>query len=123
MILLDSNIIIYSAQEEFSSLQNIFDRKEIFTSEIIRLEVLGFHKITKEQEEFFNNIFSKIKVLSINSEVIHHAIKFRKKYNLSIGDSIVSSTVFINELTLWTNNTDDYKRIKEINIQNPILSL
>ncbi len=94
----------------------------MFASEISKLEVLGFHKITKEQEIFFNNIFSKISVLPIDSEIINQSILFRKKYNLSIGDSIIASTVYINGLTLFTNNSEDYIRIKEIQIQNPLYS-
>ncbi len=83
------------------------------------LEVLGFSRITKEQEAFFSTIFSFIQVLPISSEIIEQAISFRKRYNLSIGDAIIASTAFVNDLTLLTNNVADYKKIKEITLKNP----
>lgn len=121
MKLLDSNIIIYSAKDNFSYLRLLFYEENIFVSEITRLEVLGFHSITREQEEYFSAIFSCIRVLPITSETINQAIVFRKKNNLSVGDEIISTTAFLNNLILYTNNDDDYKGIEEIKIFNPIL--
>lgn len=120
MILLDSNIIIYSALPEYDYLHEFYGKSNSFASEISLLEVLGFSRITKEQEVFFSTIFSFIQVLPITSEIIEQAISFRKRYNLSIGDAIIASTVFVNDLTLLTNNVADYKKIKEITLKNPI---
>jgi len=120
MILLDSNIIIYSALPEYDYLHEFYGKRNSFASEISLLEVLGFSRITKEQEAFFSTIFSFIQVLPITSEIIEQAISFRKRYNLSIGDAIIASTAFVNDLTLLTNNVADYKKIKEITLKNPI---
>ena len=60
MKLLDSNIIIYSAKEEYSYLRHIYKEDNVFISEITRLEVLGFHRILSDQENYFKSVFSVI---------------------------------------------------------------
>ena len=90
MKLLDSNIVIYSAKKEYSFLKKLFKEENIFVSEITRLEVLGFHKITSEQREYFNSVFSVLTVLPISKEIIEEAIFDRRTYNLSVGDAIIS---------------------------------
>ncbi len=120
MKLIDSNIAIYSAREEYTFLRKIFKEENVFVSEITRLEVLGFHRITSGQQEYFNSIFSVINVIPISSEVVESAIKMRRTYNLSVGDSIISATANVYGLTLYTNNEDDFKNITELNIFNPI---
>jgi len=119
--LLDSNIIIYSARKDFAFLRMIFKESNIFISDITRLEVLGFHLITSEQEKYFNSVFSVVNVIPISSEIIDTGIKLRKIYNLSVGDAIIASTANTLGLVLYTNNQDDFKNIKEIKIHNPIL--
>ena len=121
MKLLDSNIIIYSARKDFAFLRMIFKESNIFISDITRLEVLGFHLITSEQEKYFNSVFSVVNVIPISSEIIDTGIKLRKIYNLSVGDAIIASTANTLGLVLYTNNQDDFKNIKEIKIHNPIL--
>ncbi len=112
MKLLDSNIVIYSAIEEYAFLREIFKEKNIFVSDITRLEVLGFHHITSEQQNYFNSVFSVVNIIPISSEIIDNAIKMRRNYNLSVGDSIIASTVNVLDLVLYTNNEDDFRNIK-----------
>lgn len=120
MKLLDSNIIIYSAKKEFSFLNKFLKEENVFISDITRLEVLGFHRITKDQETYFNSLFSIIKIIPVSTDIIEEAIKLRKKYNLSVGDSIISATSIIFKLILYTNNENDFNIIKEVKIFNPL---
>lgn len=120
MILLDSNIIIYSASEKHSYLKKLYKEEDVFASNISRLEVLGYHKITKTQQIYFNTLFSVINTIPISEEIIERAIDLRKTYNLSVGDAIISATAEIKDLTLYTNNEDDFKSIITLNIRNPI---
>ena len=45
MKIFDSNLIIYSSQEDFEYLKPIIKQPDSYFSEISRLEVLGYHKI------------------------------------------------------------------------------
>ena len=120
MKILDSNIIIYSAKEEYSFLRELYKEENVFISEITRLEVLGFHKITSTQENYFNSVFSVVTVIPISTEIIDDAIKLRKNYNLSVGDSIISATTKFYNLTLYTNNDADFSGVKGLKIYNPL---
>lgn len=120
MKLLDSNIIIYSAKEVYSYLRNIYKEDNVFISEITRLEVLGFHRIISDQENYFKSVFSVITLIPISTEIIDDAIKFRKSYNLSVGDSIISATAKLYKLKLYTNNESDFTGIKGLKIYNPL---
>jgi len=120
MKLLDSNIIIYSAKEEYSYLRDIYKEDNVFVSEITRLEVLGFHRILSDQENYFKSVFSVITLIPISTEIIDDAIKFRKSYNLSVGDSIISATAKLYKLKLYTNNESDFTGIKGLKIYNPL---
>ena len=120
MILLDSNIIIYAADLNRRDLRRFFLEPEVFAPEISVLEVLGYHKITGEESAFFNEVFSTITILPVNSQVIKSAIDLRKKYNLSTGDSIIAATAQLHDLIIYTNNISDFKDISEIKSFNPL---
>jgi len=120
MKLLDSNIIIYSAKKEYSYLRDIYKENKIFISEITRLEVLGFHRITTEQENYFKSVFSVVTLIPISTNIIDNAIKLRKIYNLSVGDSIISATAKLYKLKLYTNNESDFTSVKGLKIFNPL---
>ena len=120
MKLVDSNIIIYSALEEYAYLRDIFKKEDVFISEISLLEVLGYNSITIEQENYFNALFSIVNKIQITSEIITEAIKLRKKYSLSVGDSIIAASAIEMNLVLLTNNVSDFKRIESIQIKNPL---
>lgn len=120
MKLIDSNIIIYSALKEYSFLRDIFKEKNVFVSEISLLEVLGFNRITETQEKYFTAIFNLMKTIPVSSEIIFEAIKLRKKYKLSVGDSIISASAINCNLELITNNVADFKKIELIKISNPL---
>jgi toxin FitB len=57
MILLDSNILIYSATEQHKYLRELVKKSEVACSIISKLEILGFHKITPEQIKYFEAVF------------------------------------------------------------------
>ena len=39
---------------------------------------------------------------------------------MSIGDSIIAATALINDRTLFTRNTKDFKHIDGLKVKNPI---
>lgn len=92
----------------------------MFVSDITILEVLGFSKITQEQEEYFSDVFAILNRIPISNEIITEAIKIRKNYNLSVGDSIIAATAKTYNLTLYTNNESDFSGLPALSIKNPL---
>ncbi len=120
MHLIDSNIIIYSALKEYAYLRELFKEENVFVSEISLLEVLGYSSITKEQENYFNAVFSLVNKIPVSTEIIFEAIRLRKNDKLSVGDSIIAASAIGLNLTLLTNNVSDFKKVKSLQIKNPI---
>ncbi|HCY75739.1 MAG TPA: PIN domain nuclease [Ignavibacteriales bacterium] len=120
MNLIDSNIIIYSALKEYAYLRELFKEENVFVSEISLLEVLGYSSITKEQENYFNAVFSLVNKIPVSTEIIFEAIRLRKNNKLSVGDSIIAASAIGLNLTLLTNNVSDFKKVKSLQIKNPI---
>ena len=120
MRLVDSNILIYAAKPEYSELKELLEQENIAVSELSKLEVLGYHSLTAEAEEYFNAIFSLVTVLPISSEVIHRATKLRQESNMKSADAIIAATALLYCTELVTRNTDDFDHIPDLVINNPI---
>jgi predicted nucleic acid-binding protein len=120
MILIDSNILIYSAEEAFSYLRKLFQKTGAVVSIISKLEVLGYHKITPKQIIYFDAVFKLTTNLPITDELISQAIKYRKLKSMSIGDSIIAATAKLFDCDLYTNNVSDFKNINDFKIINPL---
>ena len=120
MILLDSNILIYSASEQHKDLRELIKKSEAVCSIISKLEILGYHKITAEQIKYFEAVFKVIDILPIPDEVINQAIKYRQKKAMSVGDTIIAASAKIFNCDLYTNNVEDFVNIKDFKIINPV---
>ena len=122
MILLDSNILIYCYQERYGSLRDyIFDAENIpGISAITILEVLGYVNISQDEELYYNTALTLSSLFSIDSKVIELATQLKQQKKMSIGDSIIAATALINNRTLFTRNTKDFKHINGLKVENPL---
>jgi len=82
MILIDSNILIYSGDEQFKSLRQLFKQHGTVVSIITRLEVLGYYRITQEQVNYFESIFKLIGTIQIDDDLVDQAISYRQKRSI-----------------------------------------
>lgn len=120
MMLLDSDIIIYSAIPANESLRDFIAEYSPFASDISRVEVLGYHELTNQLEELFEAFFDSTAVLPMTEDVLLKAIEMRQSKKMSLGDSIIAATAITNQLTLLTNNTRDFSWIENLTILNPL---
>ncbi|GAB3794558.1 hypothetical protein GCM10028819_08630 [Spirosoma humi] len=117
-MIVDSNVIIYSIQPDYESLQNYLLSKvdQLCASAITKLEVVGFSKLNHVEkwqlEEFFNNIST----LPITDQVITEAIRLRQQRKRSLGDSIIAATALLYNQPILTNNTADFEDIAGLQI-------
>ncbi len=119
-MLLDSNIIIYAAQAEYSALRQFIETHTPAISVISYIEVLGYHKLTEEDQKFLEQFFQTAERLPLSETVVQWAVKLRQLWNMSLGDSIVAGTAIVYERTLVTRNTDDFRGIKELRLFDPL---
>lgn len=120
MKLLDSNILIYAPQPDYSYLLPLLVDRQCFVSEISRLEVLGFHRLTVIEKEYFERVFKQKEVLPITSDIVDLAIGYRQTKKMSLGDAICAATAVIYDLELLTRNVADFEHISMLRLQNPI---
>jgi predicted nucleic acid-binding protein len=120
MYLADSNIMVYSYLPQYAHLRDFLVNEPVFVSEISRVEVLGYHKITIEEEAYFKDLFSLVTIISPSRQIFDEAITFRKEYNLSLGDSIIAATASVHNLSIYTRNLSDFKKVIGVTCINPI---
>jgi predicted nucleic acid-binding protein len=120
MFLIDSNILLYSYLTQYAYLKNIFLKESTFVSEITKAEVLGYHKLTKEEEAYLKDIFKIIPSIFPSQQVFDTAIDVRKKFNLKLGDSLIAATAIVHELTIYSRNLKDFEKIPQLKSINPI---
>jgi predicted nucleic acid-binding protein len=118
-MLLDSNIIIYSAQPEYDELRTLIAENSPAVSALSYLEVLGYHQLTEPQRQYFERFFQVAEVLPISQAVVMQAVALRQQRRMTLGDAIIAGTALVYDLTLITRNVDDFRWITELNLLNP----
>jgi hypothetical protein len=118
-VLLDSNIIIYSAQPEHAQLRVLIAEYVPAVSALSYLEVLGYHLLTQQQRQYFEEFFQVAQVLPISQDVLDQAVILRQQRRMTLGDAIIAGTALVHGLTLITRNTDDFRWIAELELLNP----
>lgn len=120
MRLIDSNIIIYSAQEEYAYLRSIIKSPGSYACQISYIEVLGYHKLTRAEKQYFQSVFSILPILSLTEEAMIKATQIRQQGKYSLGDSIIAATALIHGFELYTRNVEDFKNIDGLILHNPL---
>ncbi|QLE55499.1 type II toxin-antitoxin system VapC family toxin [Nostoc sp. TCL26-01] len=118
-MLLDSNIIIYSAQLEHIQLRELIAEYAPAVSALSYLEVLGYHLLTELQLQYFEDFFEVASVLPISQDILNQAVILRQQRRMSVGDAIIAGTALVYRITLITRNTDDFRWITQLELLNP----
>lgn len=118
-MILDSNIIIYSALPEYETLRDFIRLNSPAVSVISRVEVLGFPAIEAYDLAYFEAFFASATTLPVSSEIIECAIGLRKIRKISLGDALIAATAVEHSLDLVTKNTKDFKWITTLTLFDP----
>lgn len=121
-ILLDSNIVIYSSNADYDFLRQRLAPYDLVVSDISRLEVLGFSRITELEKRYFNEFFEAVECFIITPQIINHAITLRQIKKMSLGDAIIASTALLHNLPIMTRNDSDFNWVQGLQVVNPFLN-
>ena len=119
-MLLDSNIFIYATQPEYVQLRQWCIEREIYASDMTRLEVLGYHQLTPEDKQSLISLFAQTKIYPISKPIIELGIQLKQQRKMSVGDAIIAATALINHKILVTRNSNDFNWIENLEILNPL---
>ncbi|WP_250630114.1 type II toxin-antitoxin system VapC family toxin [Rhodoflexus caldus] len=118
-VLIDSNIIIYAATDTDDKIAEWLSDKELYVSALSYVEVLGFSKLSQEDKDFFEEFFSLVNNLPIDSTVIRQAAHIRQVNRITIADAIIAATALTHNLALATRNVKDFNKIAGLAVINP----
>jgi hypothetical protein len=118
-MLLDSNIVIYSAQPENEFLRQLIAEKAPSVSAVSYVEVLGYHLLTDEERDHFEAFFSEAPLLPLSQPVLDTAVRLRQARKIKLGDSLVAGTALFYGLTLVTRNVADFSGIADLKVLDP----
>ncbi|TAE31494.1 MAG: type II toxin-antitoxin system VapC family toxin [Cytophagales bacterium] len=119
MKLFDSNLIIYSASDQYEFLRGIISEADSCVSSITKVEALGYHKLPALDKDYFETLFATINVIPLTETVIDKAVELRQQKRMSLGDCLIAATALLNGLELYTRNTDDFTHIDGLTVINP----
>ena len=117
--LLDTNSIIDFSAKRLSAKAHQFIARTIDElpqiSIITKIELLGFTNVPQQIVDFTDNSF----VIPLEDSIVKQTILLRKEYKIKLPDAIIAATALVFNLTLITNNTNDFKSISDLSLLNP----
>lgn len=120
--LIDTNVIIgyldgKIENKGMSFLHPIIDRI-LNISVINKIEILRFNSPDNDYKtlvEFINSSY----VFSLNENIIEKTISICRANKIKLPDAIIAATALVNNFTLITRNTSDFKKIADLDFLNP----
>ena len=119
-MLIDSNIIIYASKPEGAELRLFLDTFSRFVSVISYIEAFGYQNLTEEENQQLARIFQRTRILSLTDTIAQQAVSLRQQRRMGLGDAIIAATAIVHGLTLVTHNTEDFRRIGELELLDPL---
>ncbi|MEZ0487333.1 type II toxin-antitoxin system VapC family toxin [Fibrella aquatica] len=120
MKLFDSNLVIYSWLNSYSSLRPLLLANDVFISAISKVETLGYHKLPLVDKLYFEALFDTANVLLITEAIVDKATELRQLKKMSVGDCIIAATALQYGFVLFTNNVKDFMHIPSLTVVNPL---
>lgn len=118
-VIADSNILIYSMMMEYDFLRHFMTNYTIKASAISKIEVLGFTRLSKEDEIKYQRMLARVELFPVIDSVLNQAILLKQQKKMSLGDSIIASTALLQGLPLMTRNVGDFAWINGLQLINP----
>ena len=114
-LLLDSNIVLYLLNGE-ETLIPLLEGKSLYLSFITQLELLSFPEISQEEINKIERFIQECIIIEISSTIKEYTINFRKKFRLSLPDSIIAATSLYINVPLVTADSDFKKLTNEVDL-------
>ena len=118
-MLLDSNILIYGAEEGEPRLDAILARSDLAVASVSCIETLGYHRLSDAERQGLEAAIARMTVLALEDAVVARAISLRQERKMGLADAIIAATALVHRLRVVTRNVDDYKHVPGLEIVNP----
>ena len=121
--LIDSNAIIDYTSARLPAtgdafVEGIFNT-DFIISVAVKIEVLGYNDIPAKMSRL-ESFINTATVLPLDDATTRQAIELRRAHRkLKLGDAIIAATALVNNLTLITRNTADFRNVPALQLLNP----
>lgn len=119
--LLDTNIVVGFLNGDRiinPFFENHLNETKLKISQITHLELLGYPKITHDEETVIKKFLKLVEILPLNDIVAEKTILLRRTTRLKLPDAIIAATAIVNRLTLVTCDTH-FSTTPELQNLNP----
>jgi predicted nucleic acid-binding protein len=112
--LIDTNVVIYyfNGLTQDEKLHDVIT-KSFNISVITKIEFLGWGEFLNDADLYSQakEFISYANVFELDEEIAEQTIALRQRFKTKTPDAIIAATALINNLTVVTNNSDDFKRL------------
>ncbi|MCS7106036.1 MAG: type II toxin-antitoxin system VapC family toxin [Candidatus Aenigmarchaeota archaeon] len=119
-ILVDTDIIIdvlRNFRKTIEILKELNAKSELFISGITESEIFSGKDLNEnEKREKVKKFLLNFRKINPDNEIFQLAGELRRKYQVSLLDSIIAATACKIEASLLTKNVKDFKKISEIKL-------
>lgn len=119
-MIIDSNIIIYSALPAYPTIRQLLREQSPVVSVISKVEVLGYHQLSEPARSLLESFFAAAMVLPVTDSVADEAIRLRQLRRMKLGDALIAATALVFGHTLVTRNVSDFKDIDGLIVIDPL---
>lgn len=120
--LYDTNIFIYYLADDITVnswfTEEFLNLHEILISPIIRIELLSFTGLSKEEEQSIEDLLSQFNTVPLLREIENQTIQIKRQYKIKLPDAIIAATAINQDAFLVTRNVGDFKEITGLKIEN-----
>ena len=124
--LYDTNIFIYYLADDITVnswfTEEFLNLHEILISPIIRIELLSFTGLSKEEEQSIEDLLSQFNTVPLLREIENQTIQIKRQYKIKLPDAIIAATAINQDAFLVTRNISDFKGITGLKIENPFVN-
>ena len=113
-VFLDTNIVLYLLSGD-KTIADFLNDKTIFLSFVTELELLGYKKLSSEEQIKVENLLADTTIIDINSVIKKIVIELRKNHKIKLPDAIVAATSHYLNLPFMTSDKG-LSKLTELNI-------
>lgn len=113
-LFVDTNVLINLAEGR-SGVDQYLESNNLFVSVISEIELLGWHKITTPQKNYFKSLLDDCSIIGITNPVKELAIQFKQKQKVKLPDAIIAASALHLGIPLLTFDKG-FEKFKDLDL-------
>lgn len=113
-LFVDTNVLINLAEGK-SGVDQYLESNNLFVSVVSEIELLGWHKITTSQKNYFKSLLGDCSVIGITNPVKELSIQLKQKNKVKLPDAIIAASALHLDIPLLTFDKG-FEKFKDLNL-------